>query len=228
MRLSYTQPFDWHKLLTFFAGRATPGVESVVGGIYRRSLLVNGRHRIVEVAPDASGRALEIHCKGVRGSMKASLQVLTRTVFDLDVPISAIRAALAKDEVLQGMLRSHAGVRVPGAWDGFELTIRAILGQEISVKAATAIAGRIAKRYGEPLSVADKTLNRLFPTPGKLSRARFNHLRLVQSRIDTWPPRRSTAIFDSTERNPLTTSVRHFSRSKGSASGQRNTSAYGQ
>lgn len=184
MRLSYTQPFDWHKLLSFFAGRAIPGVEDVVDATYRRSLLINGCHRIVEVVPDASGGALKIHCKGVRGSTKASLQVLARTVFDLDAPISDIRAALENDEVLQRMLRSHADVRVPGAWDGFELTIRAILGQQISVKAATTIAGRIAKRYGEPLSVADKTLNRLFPTAQKLSRARFNHLGLVQSRID--------------------------------------------
>ena len=120
MRLTCTQPFDWQKLLTFFAGRATPGVEDVVDATYRRSLLINGCHRIVEVAPDASGGSLKIHCKGVRGSTKASLQLLARTVFDLVAPISDIRAALENDEDLQRMLRSHADVRVPGAWDGFD------------------------------------------------------------------------------------------------------------
>jgi AraC family transcriptional regulator of adaptative response / DNA-3-methyladenine glycosylase II len=87
----------------------------------------------------------------------------------------------------------HTGIRVPGAWDGFELTIRAILGQQVSVKAATTMAGRIAGRYGEQFSIPDSvnaqwesaSLPHLFPTPEKLARARFNDIGLVRSRAET-------------------------------------------
>ena len=75
---------------------------------------------------------------------------------------------------------------LPGAWDGFELTVRAILGQQISVKAATTLAGRIARRYGERLAIdAPVSLDRLFPTPERLSRARFDSIGLVRSRART-------------------------------------------
>jgi AraC family transcriptional regulator of adaptative response / DNA-3-methyladenine glycosylase II len=85
-------------------------------------------------------------------------------------------------------LRKHPGVRVPGAWDGFELTVRAILGQQVSVKAATTLAGRIAARYGEPMRLAgtdDPALSRVFPAPNRLRLARLNNLGLVRSRAET-------------------------------------------
>jgi AraC family transcriptional regulator of adaptative response / DNA-3-methyladenine glycosylase II len=86
-------------------------------------------------------------------------------------------------------LRRNPGVRVPGAWDGFELTVRAVLGQQVSVKAATTIAGRIADKYGEPVtlpaSIEQDGLTRIFPTPERLSRARFNGIGLVRSRAET-------------------------------------------
>ena len=185
MQLACTKPFDWEKLLNFFAGRATPGVESVAANAYQRSLQVDGRHCIVEVRPDPAGDGLLVSCTAGTSDSARAVQEFARTVFDVDAPILEIHSALAKDHTLRTMLKTHPGVRVPGAWDGFELTIRAILGQQISVKAATTIAGRIAERYGEPLEINDETLTRVFPTPLKLSRARFNKLGLVQSRIDT-------------------------------------------
>ena len=101
----------------------------------------------------------------------------------------AIAESLAADHVLARLLRKHPGVRVPGAWDGYELTVRAILGQQISVKAATTLAGRIAERYGETLSITDewgeKALTRIFPSPERLARARFNNIGLVKSRAAT-------------------------------------------
>jgi AraC family transcriptional regulator of adaptative response / DNA-3-methyladenine glycosylase II len=90
------------------------------------------------------------------------------------------------------MLRNRPGIRVPGAWDGFELTVRAILGQQVSVKAATTLAGRIANQYGESVVLPETVsapnseikLNRLFPTPQKLARARFNDIGLVNTRAE--------------------------------------------
>ena len=115
-----------------------------------------------------------------------------REMLDLDAPIDDIHDVLRADQHLAGLLRRRPGVRVPGAWDGFELTVRAILGQQVSVRAATTLAGRIAARYGEPValpaSLSDRrhiTLGRLFPAPEKLARARFNRIGLVPSRAAT-------------------------------------------
>ena len=185
MHLNCTTPYDWQRLLTFFAGRATPGVEMVDGDCYRRTLLISGEPRIFEISPGRSRRELQIRCPGLSPGESRNVVDEARKVFDVEAPIRKIRRALSGDSTLQKMLADHPGVRVPGAFDGFELTIRAILGQQISVKAATTIAGRIADRYGEPFATGERSLNRLFPTPARLARVRFNRLGLVQSRIDT-------------------------------------------
>lgn len=185
MRLTCNQPFDWQKTLKFFAGRATPGVEAVVADTYRRTLQIDGRHCIVEARPDSDDNDLRISCTAAGNESLHTIEQVAQTVFDVGAPIARIQSDLATDRTLKAMLERHPGVRVPGAWDGFELTVRAILGQQISVKAATTIAGRIAARYGEPFDIQDDQLTRLFPTALKLSRARFNNLGLVQSRIDT-------------------------------------------
>jgi AraC family transcriptional regulator of adaptative response / DNA-3-methyladenine glycosylase II len=86
-------------------------------------------------------------------------------------------------------LKKNSGVRVPGSWDGFELTVRAILGQQISVSGATTLAGRIADRYGEHIDVKidgiEDAPNRLFPEPKKLVRARLESLGIIASRAQT-------------------------------------------
>jgi AraC family transcriptional regulator of adaptative response / DNA-3-methyladenine glycosylase II len=115
----------------------------------------------------------------------------TREIFDLDAPVADIAAVLKRDPMLKVHLRANPGIRVPGAWDGFELTIRAILGQQISVKAATTLAGRIASRYGKPINAAlvdangDDALTVTFPTPERLMRARCNNMGLVGSRAES-------------------------------------------
>lgn len=188
MRLSHAEPFGWEQLLGFFTGRATPGVELVTAGCYRRTLRIGGRHEIVEIRPDGRAGGLRLNTVGPKSGPDAALASRARRVFDLDAPVGEISAALTQDRVLRRLLQQNPGVRLPGAWDGFELTIRAILGQQISVKAATTIAGRIATRYGEPLRVEsgrDASLNRLFPTPERLSRARFNDIGIVRTRAAT-------------------------------------------
>ncbi|MFB3125380.1 MAG: DNA-3-methyladenine glycosylase, partial [Woeseiaceae bacterium] len=113
----------------------------------------------------------------------------SREMFDLDTPIDEIATTLKRDEILRGLIRKSPGIRVPGAWDGFELTIRAILGQQISVKAATTLAGRIANQYGEKLSLSFEStksgLSRIFPSAERLMRARFDNIGLVRSRAET-------------------------------------------
>jgi AraC family transcriptional regulator of adaptative response / DNA-3-methyladenine glycosylase II len=188
LRLPYRVPFDWQSMLQFFAGRATPGVESVAGNTYRRTISINDEHGIVEVSPGTQSGYLAMTLHGVRTNALFEVIQRMRELFDLDAPVVEIGAVLGSDKRLRAELRKHPGVRVPGAWNGFELTVRAILGQQVSVKAATTLAGRIAARYGEPLQVAgtdDPALAYVFPTPRRLRLARLNNLGLVRSRAET-------------------------------------------
>ena len=189
VRLPYRRPFNWPTILDFFAARATPGVEAVNGNTYSRTIISNDDHGVVEIRPDQRDGylSLTLHCVNTNALFE-TVQT-AREVFDLDAPISEIRATLGKDRSLKAMLRKNAGVRVPGAWDGFEITIRAILGQQISVKAATTIAGRIAQKYGERLDLPgtniEDGLSHIFPTAERLMRARLQNIGLVRSRAET-------------------------------------------
>lgn len=192
VRLPYRKPFSWPAMLEFFAGRATPGVESVTGDTYRRTISLGDRHGVIAVSPADSKKLsaylmLTIQCVDT-GALFEIVQ-RSREMFDLDAPIGEISTTLKRDESLQGLIRKSPGMRVPGAWDGFELMIRAILGQQISVKAATTLAGRIADQYGERLSLSDESgdvgLRRIFPSADRLRHARFSNIGLVRSRAET-------------------------------------------
>jgi AraC family transcriptional regulator of adaptative response / DNA-3-methyladenine glycosylase II len=125
---------------------------------------------------------------GVRTNALYEVIQRMRELFDLDAPVADIGDVLARDKKLRAQLRKHPGVRVPGTWNGFELTVRAILGQQVSVKAATTLAGRIAARYGEPLRAAcgvDPALTHVFPSADRLRLARLHNLGLVRSRAET-------------------------------------------
>jgi AraC family transcriptional regulator of adaptative response / DNA-3-methyladenine glycosylase II len=193
VRLPCRQPFAWAALLEFLRGRATPGVEQVVGGSYLRTVVVDAQPGVIECRLDAAGDNLCLSLHGIATPGIFNVVQRVREIFDLDAPSTDIESLLGKDARLGKLLRSSSGVRVPGAWDGFELTVRAILGQQVSVKAATTLAGRIAKRYGGavdlPASLAARAdeldLDCVFPTPQKLARARFNSIGLVKSRAET-------------------------------------------
>jgi AraC family transcriptional regulator of adaptative response / DNA-3-methyladenine glycosylase II len=189
VRLAYRQPFNWQAMLSFFAGRATPGVEVVEGNTYRRTVSLQGDHGVVEIRPDARDGYLSLTLHSINTNALFETVQTAREVFDLDAPVTEINATLSNDKTLRKIQRRNKGVRVPGAWDGFELTVRAILGQQISVKAATTLAGRIAARYGEKLQLTgdsdEAELSRIFPPAERLARARFNNLGVLQSRVDT-------------------------------------------
>jgi AraC family transcriptional regulator of adaptative response / DNA-3-methyladenine glycosylase II len=187
LRLPYRAPFDWAGMLGFFAHRATPGVEQVSGDTYRRTISIDDEHGIVEVRPGNAGY-LSLTLHGVRTSALFEVIQRMRELFDLDAPVAEIGGILGRDGTLGAALRKCPGIRVPGAYNGFELTVRAVLGQQVSVKAATTLAGRIAARYGEPLHVAgdaDPALCYVFPSPDRLRRARLNNMGLVGSRAET-------------------------------------------
>ena len=192
VRLPWHRPYDWDGIADFLAVRATPGVEQVAGDRYLRTISINGEVGVIECRADTADGSVRLTVHGIATQSLLPLVQRVREMFDLDAPVAEIAKLVNADRELGKMLRDRPGIRVPGAWDGFELTVRAILGQQVSVKAATTLAGRIANRYGKsvvlPETVSDPDsdlkLNRLFPTPQKLARARFNDIGLVRSRAD--------------------------------------------
>jgi len=189
VQLPYRQPFDFDRLLQFFAVRAIPGVEVVQDGRYLRSVTLDGVNSIIDLRDGGENVLVKVHAAGTRSLLPIIQRV--RGMFDLDASPDDVSRVLSRDRHLKPLLRRQPGVRVPGVWDGFELTIRAILGQQISVAAATTLSGRRAKRYGESLSSAvpdignDVVPGLIFPRPERLLRARLGDLGIIRSRSDT-------------------------------------------
>ena len=183
-RLRFRPPYQWESMLAFLAARATPGVEVVELGSYRRSISLNNSDGYFEVSLDESREALSVHIQFADSRALFLIVERIRRMFDLSADWQVIAARLRTDPALAARIESLPGLRVPGCWDGFELATRAILGQQISVKGATAFAGRIARTFGRPLSAAG-SLTHLFPSPEVLADARLTTVGLTTARAET-------------------------------------------
>lgn len=183
-RLSYRPPYDWKGMLAFLAPRATPGVEAVMEDAYRRSISWQGHHGYLEVSADEKSDALavRVHWDDPRSLFYIIARV--RAMFDLDADWPAIIHSLKSDPGLRRQVEANPGLRVPRCWNGFELAVRAILGQQITVAGATALAGRLVTNFGQPCALAEN-LTQLFPSPEILARADFSSLRLPAARGET-------------------------------------------
>jgi AraC family transcriptional regulator of adaptative response / DNA-3-methyladenine glycosylase II len=185
VRLAYRPPFDWRSLVDFLRRRATPGVEIVEGETYRRTFTSDGVPGTLSVSPIAGQNRVELR---VEISSVTNLMLIVervKRVFDLNADPATIEAALSGDPRLRGLVQARPGLRVPGAWDGFELAVRAILGQQVSVPAATTLAGRLAARFGHPLERPAGSLTHLFPTAETLSRGNLQVIGLTKARAET-------------------------------------------
>ena len=183
-RLRFRPPYDWHGMLAFLAPRATPGVEIVQLGRYRRSISLDGDHGYFEVSLDEANNTLVVR---VQFGNPQSLFVIVeriRAMFDLNADWAAIVQGLRTDPALSAHVDAHPGLRVPGCWAGFELATRAILGQQVSVKGATTLAGRLVRTFGQPFRRANG-LTHLFPTPQALAKARLVSIGLPRARAET-------------------------------------------
>jgi len=170
LELPYKAPFDWRRLLRFFSGRATPGVETVEDGAYRRAIEWAGDSGTLSVREHPRKRCLVASIEGPVSRHADALAAPIAKMFDLRADPKKIGAALAADPWLAPLIDAAPGLRVPGAWSGFELVVRAIVGQQISVKGATTIIGRLVQRAGERIDghPHDNTAWR-FPTPEALA-----------------------------------------------------------
>lgn len=152
--LSYRAPFDWTGLLSFLRTRTLAGVEVVTEDAYARTVRLADRTGWIHVRDVPARRALSVELPHTLTPVLPALLGRLRHLFDLSARPDVINAHLGEDSVLAPHLGRAPGLRVPGAFDGFELALRAILGQQVTVKAATTIAGRFAGRFGDPLDAA--------------------------------------------------------------------------
>lgn len=170
VRLAYRPPYDWDQMIGFLAARAISGVEVVSPDRYARTVCIGGSRGLVIVEP-AAGSALSVAIRLSDLSALSGVIARVRRLFDLSADPVRIGEHLSQDPVLSPLVAARPGLRAPGAWDGFELAVRAMLGQQITVGAARLLAVRLVETYGEPIedaAAAELGLTRLFPAPERL------------------------------------------------------------
>jgi AraC family transcriptional regulator of adaptative response / DNA-3-methyladenine glycosylase II len=168
LTLPFRPPYDWPGMVALLAAHATPGVEQVSTDRYARLIAMDGKHGSVEVwlaGPDSLRAKIDFPDIRLLPRIVARL----RRLFDLGADPAAIDAWLGRDPALAGLVRHRPGLRVPGAWDPFELAVRVILGQQVSVAAGSRMAGKLVAAFGAPVAPRDPNLFALFPTAAVLA-----------------------------------------------------------
>ena len=189
LTLSYRPPFDWTALLSFLAYRAIPGVEQVTESSYARSFRVindAGKvdaqgHFIAQFSTDANTVSLSVWIDN-----KAALQRVVervRAILDLRADSEIIERTLASDPRLAKLVARYPGTRVPGCWSGFEVAIRAILGQQVTVKAASTLVSRVAMRHGEAYDCDQEGIDYFFPEAEAIAIADLEGMGIVRARV---------------------------------------------
>ncbi len=191
LRLGYRPPYDFASMLAFLGGRALPGVEVVDATSYARVIAGDG----VDAPPGwlrvstwpGGEHALKLELHAPLASRLLEIVNRLRRMFDLDADPRAIVATLSADPRLKPLLRKRPGLRLPSGWDGFEIAVRAILGQQVSVAAGRTFSSRIAQAFGVPLPAehAAHGLLHLFPTPAALADADLATIGLTRARAET-------------------------------------------
>ncbi|MFL6137917.1 MAG: DNA-3-methyladenine glycosylase family protein [Frankiaceae bacterium] len=173
-------PYDGDRVLRYLAGRAIPGVEEVANGTYRRTIAVADSAAVLALRPGTSHVALSVTGAGVDDALASR----ARRLLDLDTDPVEIATALGADPVLAPLVAARPGLRVPGAYDGFELAVRALLGQQVTVRGASTLAGRLVSRAGRPLPASPGgTLTHLFPRPAEVAAAELGGIGMPGRRI---------------------------------------------
>lgn len=188
LRLDYRPPLATEPLMRFLSDRAIPGVEVFDGSTFRRSMLIRDGHAaVIGLTPHPTRSHVTFEAEIDDPTELADAVRASRRLLDLDADPVSIDAALSTDPTLEPSVRATPGLRLPGAIDGFEIAVRAILGQQISVRAARTLAGRIVMRAGTPLQrdQAIEGVTHLFPTPERLAAASLDELGLTRRRVET-------------------------------------------
>lgn len=169
VRLARREPFAGDALLRFLGARAIPGVEEVVGGTYRRSLLLDHGRGLVELTPEDQSVRCRLRLEDFRDLTSAVARC--RRLLDLDSDPVAVDQALARDPVIRPLVYAQPGLRVPGGVDGAEIAIRAVLGQQVTVASARTTATVVSQRLGAEINDPTGAITRCFPTPAAIAAA---------------------------------------------------------
>jgi AraC family transcriptional regulator, regulatory protein of adaptative response / DNA-3-methyladenine glycosylase II len=167
LQLRFRPPYDYDALLAFLAKRAIAGVEYIHGDVYRRTFVLDGQTGWLEVQPQAS-HALTLRVEFAGPARLLQVVTRVRRMFDLDADPLSINSSLRRDPLLRRLVNARPGLRVAGAWDGFELGVRAILGQQVSVAGASTLTTRLAAKFGHPAPFQIEGLACTFPPAHEL------------------------------------------------------------
>jgi AraC family transcriptional regulator of adaptative response / DNA-3-methyladenine glycosylase II len=182
--LPYRAPYDFAQLLAFLAARAIVGVELVSDGRYARVIELGGVVGSLAVSDCPARNALRVEVRLAKLTALPALIARLRHVFDLGSDPHVIARELGKDPLLAPLVAARPGLRVPGAWDGFEIAVRGILGQQITVRAATRLAGKLVASLGRPLAngLLEPGLSHAFPGPERFELAQVERLGMPRAR----------------------------------------------
>jgi AraC family transcriptional regulator of adaptative response / DNA-3-methyladenine glycosylase II len=185
LRLPFRPPLDVQSLLRFLGPRAIPGVEEVTDRRYRRVVRSGRTAGVMELEATDDGDTILLRLYLDDLDSLGELVASARSLFDLDADPAVITEVLAADPSLKPMVLRHPGLRVPGAVDGFEMAVRAVLGQQVSVRQATTLAGRLVERFGKPMPHLNHGLTHAFPTPDRIASADLSGMGLTRARAAT-------------------------------------------
>ena len=171
LRLAYRPPFAWEHLLDFLARRAVAGMEAVSGSAYCRTVDIEGHRGWLKVEHLAVKNSLLVTLPATLTPVLMNVLARLRHLFDLDANPLVIAEQLSSDPRLAPLIAANPGLRVPGAWDGFELAVRAVLGQQVSVRGASTLAARLAQTFGEPMATPHEALSCFSPGAKALAAA---------------------------------------------------------
>lgn len=181
LRLAYRPPYDWATLLRYLKGRAMPSLEHIdlVQQSYQRAVSVAGKTGWMRVTHLPQNHQLSLEVSSTLSSVLMPLLAKVRSQFDLEANPTVIAAHLATDPLLCAQIERTPGLRVPGAFDAFELAIRAILGQQVSVAGATTVSGRLVRAFGEPVNTPWPEVSMRFPSPQTLAAASIEEIATI-------------------------------------------------
>ncbi len=185
LRLGYRPPLDFTTMLAFLARRAIPGIEHVGVDSYERVIGATDASTWIRVTASRTKPELLLEISDADPRAIPDIVRRVRRMFDLDADLAAVQAVLRVEPLLAKAIRKRPGLRVPGGWDGFEIAVRAVLGQQISVAGATTLARRLVDAYGETRTQSREGLDRTFPTPQHLHDAPLEAIGLPKSRAAT-------------------------------------------
>jgi len=183
LQLGYNPPYNWKGIIDYLGPRIIPGVEAINDQSYSRTFQFGGKAASLTVTPHPDKNILLVTLHGPDVSHIPQILARVRNIFDLDSNINVINHHLSAHADLSWRIANNPGIRVIGAWEPFELTIRAILGQQVTVAAATTLTGRIVARFGGKVSSPCPSLTHIFPTPEILADADLSGLGITGSRI---------------------------------------------